>query len=124
MKKTCCNLALGIVLAGGLLISVRAGTFKTIVIDGSLDDWSQVPLAYSQRQDVTNYAAYQNFWLCNDNDYLYIRFTLYPPAANPFTYLDNLYIDADNDVATGYRPYDHLSSSAYSGIGSELLVQA
>src|SRR5579883_617010 len=85
------HLALGLVIA----VSARAGTFKTITIDGSFSDWAGVPLAYNQPQGTTNYISYQNIWVCNDNDYLYIHLTIYPPAADPFTYLDNLYIDTD-----------------------------
>ena len=53
-----------------------AGTFRHIAIDGSFADWTDVPLAYTQAQDVINAVAYQNIYVANDEDYLYVRFSI------------------------------------------------
>jgi len=104
--------------------NTSAATYTTITINGSFNDWAGVPLAYSQPQDTTNTVAYQNIYLCNDSNYLYIRFTLYPPAANPFTGRQNIFINADDNDATGYDPYDAVSGDTYVDFGSEMLIQA
>jgi hypothetical protein len=91
-----------------------AGTFKHITIDGSFGDWAGVPLAYTQAQDVTNVVAYKDIYVANDDDYLYVRFTIYGSPTNVFTYLQNCFINADNNVATGYSAH---------GTGSEMLIQ-
>ena len=80
---------------------VFAGTFKHITIDGSFDDWSGVPLAYTQAQDVTGVVAYQNVYVANDDNYLYLRLSLHD-SANPFTSQENIFVDADDRVATRF----------------------
>ncbi|HEU5123222.1 MAG TPA: DUF4832 domain-containing protein [Verrucomicrobiae bacterium] len=95
--------------------STFAGTFHHIEIDGSFADWADVPLAYHQPQDVTNVVAYENVYLANDDDYLYIRFSLHEPA-DPFTALQNIFVDADHNAATGFNAHDL--------IGSEMVIQS
>jgi len=90
-------------------------TFKHITIDGSFNDWTGVPLAYTAPAGPTNAIQYENVYIANDENNLYIRFTLYSPRANAFANsYDNLFIDADNNSATGFL---------VGGIGSEMLVQ-
>ncbi|HYG23095.1 MAG TPA: DUF4832 domain-containing protein [Verrucomicrobiae bacterium] len=96
-------------------LAAHAGTFKHITIDGAFDDWAGVPLAHSQMLSVTNAVDYETIHLANDDDYLYLKFTIREPA-NPFTPLQNLFVDADQNPATGF--------SANGLVGSELLVQA
>lgn len=91
-----------------------AGTYKHIVIDGSFGDWTGVPLAYTQDQDVTNVVAYKDIYLANDENYLYVRFTIYDPATNVFTSLQNYFFNTDNNFGTGYSAH---------GTGSEMLIQ-
>ncbi|HKS37739.1 MAG TPA: hypothetical protein VJW76_11155 [Verrucomicrobiae bacterium] len=90
-------------------------TFKSsIVIDGSFDDWASVPLAFSDPQDSTDSLDYKDAYVTNDDDYIYLRVTLWAPG-DLADFHNNLFIDADNDVATGY---------SFSGIGSDLLIQS
>ena len=90
-------------------------TYKHITIDGSFDDWTGVPLAYTATAGPANAIQYENVYVANDENNLYIRFTLYSPRADAFANsYDNLFIDADNNTATGYP---------VGGIGSEMLVQ-
>ena len=90
-------------------------TFKHITIDGSFDDWTGVPIAYTAAVGSTNAIEYENIYIANDNTNLYIRFTLYTPRPDAFeNSYDNIFIDTDNNPATGYT---------VGGIGSEMLVQ-
>ena len=93
--------------------SASAGTFKNVAVDGSFGDWAGVPLLETDPQDSPTTADYGDIYLANDDDYLYLRFTLYV-AADPFTSIENIFIDADNNPGTGY---------ASGGLGSEMLIQ-
>jgi len=90
-------------------------TFKHITIDGSFDDWTGVPVAYTAPVGPTNAIQYENVYIANDETNLYIRFTLYTPRPNAFANsYDNIFIDADNNPTTGFP---------VGGIGSEMLIQ-
>ncbi len=91
-----------------------AGTFKNINIDGSFGDWAGVPVLGSDPQDNASGVDYADIAVANDDNYLYIRFTLYA-AADPFTFMQNIFIDADNTPGTGYGA---------NGLGSEMLIQS
>ncbi|HEY4417461.1 MAG TPA: immunoglobulin domain-containing protein [Verrucomicrobiae bacterium] len=94
-------------------------TFKHITIDGSFDDWTGVPIAYTAVAGPTNAIQYQNVYLANDQSNLYIRFTLYSPRANALaSSFDNIFIDADTNAATGFS-----ANGGTVGIGSEMLIQ-
>ncbi|HEY9510684.1 MAG TPA: hypothetical protein VIV82_12565, partial [Verrucomicrobiae bacterium] len=108
------RLAILAVASYGLTSGALAGTFKHITIDGSFGDWAGVPLAHTQEQDTTEVVAYKDIYVANDENYLYIRFTIYG-SDDPFTYLQNIFIDTDNNPATGF--------SAHGLIGSEMLIQ-
>lgn len=112
------HLKILIALTAGLIAFIgaaTAGTFKHITLDGSFADWAGVPLAYSQAQDTTQVVAYKSIFVANDDNYLYLRFSIYG-TNNPFTYLENIFIDADNNPATGFN--------AHGIIGSEMLIQS
>lgn len=93
---------------------VAESVFKHITVDGSFTDWTDVPLAYSQAQPPGDIVAFKDLYICNDQNYLYIRFSLYN-STNPFTSKQNIFIDADDNSATGYSAH---------GIGSEMLIQS
>src|SRR5208282_2784114 len=98
-----------------LSINTNASTYKHITIDGLFNDWTGVPLAYTASAGPTNAIQYENVYIANDQTNLYIRFTLYSPRANAFANsYDNIFIDADNNPATGF---------SVGGIGSEMLIQ-
>ena len=99
---------------GAFVSGASAGTFKHIAIDGSFNDWVGVPLAYTQAQDTTNVVAYKSVYVANDDNYLYIRFSIYG-SDDPFTYLQNIFVDADNNLGTGF--------GAHGLVGSEMLIQ-
>jgi hypothetical protein len=90
-------------------------TFKHITIDGSFGDWTGVPVAYTATEGTNSAIQYENVYIANDQNNLYIRFTLYTPRANAFeNSYDNIFIDADDNPATGF---------SVGGIGSEMLIQ-
>ncbi len=90
-------------------------TFKHITIDGSFNDWAGVPVAYTAPMGPANAIQYENVYIANDQNYLYVRFTLYSPRANAFANsYDNIFIDADDNAGTGDK---------VGGIGSEMLIQ-
>src|SRR6185369_2368423 len=85
-----------------LLAELRTGAvdapsnFKHITIDGSFEDWAGIPTAYEDPTDTEESADYKAIYVAHDNDFLYIRFTLYKPHAQ-FTSHENIFVDADND---------------------------
>jgi hypothetical protein len=97
--------------------SAFAGTFKHITVDGSFADWTGVPLAYTQAQDVSNVVAYQDIYIANDENYLYVRFSIYNEGSSSnntvFTSQQNYFFNTDN-APTGYTSH---------GVGSEMLIQ-
>lgn len=92
----------------------QAGTFQSITIDGTFDDWTNVPVAYSQAQATGDVVQFKDISVANDEDYLYVRFSLYT-SADPFTSKQNIFIDTDTNAATGYSEH---------GLGSEILIQS
>ncbi|HEY6229494.1 MAG TPA: immunoglobulin domain-containing protein, partial [Verrucomicrobiae bacterium] len=88
---------------------------SSIVIDGSFDDWTGLQIAATDDQESPAAGTdFKDIWVSSDANYIYIRFTLYAPG-DPNTYLNNIFIDADNDSSTGY---------SVAGIGSEMLIQS
>jgi len=118
MKAAKKILSLGLACVCALSASAQVSvpsTFKHITIDGSFDDWTGVPLAYTATVGPTNAIQYENVYVANDQTNLYIRFTLYSPRPNAFANsYDNIFIDADDNAGTGYT---------VGGIGSEMLIQ-
>lgn len=116
MKRNGLSRLLSLIAAAGLLGSAaNAGSYKTITIDGSFGDWVGVPLAHSDPANSNpSVVDYKDIYVANDDNYLYIRFTLHA-AANPFTFLQNIFLDADNNGLTGY--------GAGGYVGSEMLIQ-
>jgi hypothetical protein len=104
----------------GLASAAQAGTYKTITIDGDFSDWTGVPIAYTNENGVNNPSGvdFQNVYLANDDNYLYIRYTLQQPA-DPIA-PGNTYIWLDNDTsgATGFHPFGN------PNFGSSLMIIA
>ncbi len=99
-----------------ILPTARAGTFKRIAIDGSFGDWAGVPVAYTDGSETTAGSDFRQIYVANDEQYLYLRFTLHSPNT-PFTSRNNIFIDADNNPGTGFHPLG-------LAFGSELLIQS
>ena len=106
--------AIGVGIFLTLSVNVGAGDFKHITIDGSFNDWAGIQPVLIDPSDTTSSIDYAAVYIANDADYLYLRITLHVPG-DPFTSRENIFIDADNDVATGF---------SFGGIGSEMLIQS
>ena len=104
----------GAVLSRTAVLSIKAGTYKHISIDGNFSDWADVPLVATKPQVIGDVVSFQNLYVANDEDYIYLRFSLYN-AANPFTSKQNIFFDVDTNAATGLSE---------NGLGSEMLVQS
>jgi hypothetical protein len=115
-KNSLQKTALPVLLALCLAASASAGTFKRITIDGSFADWAGVPLSYSDPSETTAGADFRDVYVANDEQYLYIRFTLYTNGT-PFTSRNNIFIDADNNSGSGFHPLG-------IAFGSEMLIQS
>jgi hypothetical protein len=101
---------------GNAIAANTSRSFRsTVVIDGSFEDWAGVEIAQTDTQeDPVAGTDFKDISVFSDANYLFIHFTLYK-TGNPNTFLNNIFIDADNDAATGFRS---------AGIGSEMLIQA
>ena len=76
-----------------------SGSYKNISIDGDFGDWTGIPLLHTSPTNSIDPTVvdYQDIYAANDNDYLYLRFTLHA-SKNPFVAPGgNIFIDADND---------------------------
>ena len=89
-------------------LTCAAGTFQSITVDGDTSDWAAITPAYTDEDGVNNPGGvdFQNVYLANDDNYLYIRFTLMQPAdpisaGNTYIWLDN-----DNNPATGFPDHN------------------
>jgi hypothetical protein len=97
-----------------LIPSLQAASyFKHITIDGSFEDWAGVPPAIVDPQDAPTATDIKNVYIAHDDQYIYIRFTLYAPG-DPFTSHNNIFIDADANAGTGFSTH----------VGSEMLIQS
>ena len=109
-----------IAVAAWLSMALAAGaaesTFKRITIDSSFADWAGVPIAWSDPSETTAGADFRDVYVANDEQYLYIRFTLYTNDS-PFTARNNIFIDADNNSGSGFHPLG-------LAFGSEMLIQS
>ncbi len=95
----------------------QAGNFASISIDGDFSDWDGIPVRASRASTGAD-MDWATLQLANDGQFLYGRFTLHtPPPADPFSeFQTNLFLDTDNDPATGFVP-------AGTAIGSSLMIQ-
>jgi hypothetical protein len=94
-----------------------AGNFASITVDGAFADWAGIPVRASRGASGAS-MDWATLQLANDADYLYGRFTLHTtPTAAPFSeFQTNLFLDADNNSATGFVP-------GGTTIGSSMLIQ-
>ena len=98
-----------------LTVNAGTSTYRNITIDGAFDDWTGVPLACTASAGPASAIQYENVYIANNESNLYVRFTLYSSRPDAFANsYDNLFIDADENAATGFP---------VGGIGSEMLAQ-
>ena len=91
-------------------------TYAHITVDGSTSDWAGVP-ALATAPATNTAVSFASLYAANDNDWLYLRFTLHAPGAPFSDFNTHVFIDTDNNSSTGYHP---------SGltIGSEMMIES
>lgn len=108
-----------VAIATGLpyrLASAPPSTYAHLSVDGGFNDWTNVPILATAVRG-TSAVSFATLALANDNDYLYLRFSLYAPGS-PFSDANShLFIDTDMDAVTGYRPTG-------IALGSELVIES
>ena len=97
--------------------SSHAGHFATISIDGVTSDWAGVPIAHSDPNDGGGAVDWKDIYIANDDDFVYVRFTLWTPA-DASSFVTNYYLDGDNVDSTGYHVFGN------PNFGSSLLMQS
>jgi hypothetical protein len=99
-------------------VSLHAGHFANISIDGVTGDWAGVPVAHSDPNDsASGTVDWKDIYIANDDDYLYVRVTLWTPA-DASSFVANYYVDGDNVDSTGYHVFGG------PNFGSSLLMQS
>lgn len=112
--------SLGVAL--GLLLPASA-EYAEIVIDGNFGDWGSISSITNDALDNAGGVDYKEIWVANDNDYLYIRYTLHAPA-DPFTWQTHLFVNGDNDQFTGYHPVNQQQFGAEINIEIDTAYQS
>jgi len=95
----------GIGLAAALTLTVARADYMTIAIDGDFSDWTGVSTLATDPADNPGTIDFSSLQVANDENFLYIRFTLaetFNPQAGSGVFLA---IDEDNNVATGFDIY-------------------
>ena len=92
------------------------GSFRNIVIDGDFSDWVGVPLA-ATTSSTTSPVSFAAVYIANDNNYLFLRFTLHAPTAPFSDFNTHIFVDTDNNAGTGYHPTG-------ASLGSEFLIES
>ena len=98
------------------LTSAPPPTYAHIAMDGSTGDWAGVPVLATAPTTSTA-VSFASLYAANDNDWLYLRFTLHTNGAPFSDYNTHVFIDTDNNDTTGYHP------SGLS-IGSEMVIES
>lgn len=109
-------------VAGGVNIisesvstSVSPSATPCIRIDGSFVDWDEPSFTDAAGDSQDAVTDFTSGWVSNDDEQLYLRFQTAQSQAFFSSPRNNIFIDTDNNPATGY---------SISGIGSELMIQA
>jgi len=93
-----------------LISFIMAG--HPITIDGQFQDWENIPIAYSDMEQDGMSADFADIKITYDMEFLFIYFSFHYGEYLMQDWNDfHLYIDADNDIATGLE---------FNGIGAEL----
>ncbi len=98
------------------LAAVPPPTYAHITVDGSMDDWTGVPVLATAPATNTP-VSFATLSVANDNDYLYLRFTLHAAGAPFSDFNTHVFIDADNNGSTGYHPTG-------LSFGSEMMIES
>lgn len=84
---------------------VASGFYANITIDGDFADWNGVPAVATDPADNTGSTDFLTLQAANDENYIYVRYTLNEsvnPQGGAGVYLA---VDEDNNTATGFDPF-------------------
>ncbi len=104
-----------IVLALCLVVAAPAvADLAPIQLDGFFDDWTALSPDFTDGSgdDGSSGIDFQNIWVANDQNYLFIRFETTADVQPDEQQQMMLYLDTDLDAGTGL---------AYGGLGAELV---
>lgn len=79
-------------------VSVSAGTFATISIDGNFTDWVGVNVVNSDAGDNPGSVDIGDVQFANDDDFFYVRVSFPNTLSTPV----NISLDTDSNPATGF----------------------
>jgi hypothetical protein len=96
--------------------SVPLSTYKTITVDGSFSDWTNIPWAYQGAADG-NPVNYLQVQFANDANYLYGHVKLASPYALFSDFYSHIFFDTDLNPQTGYPVTGSL-------FGSEMMIES
>lgn len=115
MLKTLISAVALIVVLAGPVTPAAGGSLARVVSDGVYDDWSGVPVAFTDPtgDHGTSVVDIRNVWLANDEDYVYVRFEVGSLVHRDESQL-NIYFDVDRNAATGWP---------VQNIGSDFVLQ-
>jgi hypothetical protein len=91
--------------------------FAEISIDGDFADWDGIEPSVTDDEEGGD-IDYKDVWVANDEEFLYVRFSLYQEGAPFTTFNSHVFVDADDSPLTG------LPSPGGAEIGSELLIES
>lgn len=99
------RIAAALLVTGAVTVGGALAQNSAIAIDGQFDDWANVPTIATDPADNPGSIDFVALQVANDENFVYIRYTLAAPA-NPQkgagVYLS---IDEDNNPATGFNPF-------------------
>jgi hypothetical protein len=110
---------LAVSLAASLLaVSSQAGTYRSITVDGDTSDWAGIAPVYVNENGVNNPsgADFQSVYVANDDNFLYIRYTLQQPADPISGWNTYIWLDNDSNSTTGFHPFGN------ANFGSSLMI--
>jgi hypothetical protein len=92
----------------GNAVTTSAHFRSSIVVDGNFDDWETIPVALYQDQVNPGTIEFNELYVANDSDYLYLRFTFFEPVGplGPADWQNrghhyDIIFDTDQDASTG-----------------------
>ncbi len=99
----------------GNAASTTAAFRSTILIDGSLDDWTEMQPLATDWQETAEGLEFNEIYVANDETYLYVRFNFYTNVGQlPVDAYFHIFSDTDNDLGTGL---------VTAGLGSEMMIE-
>lgn len=127
MKTLVQTLTLMLVFTAGTALAVNiTGAWKTITLDGATGDWTAADIMYPD-DEITDgdplTSTYYSISVCNDGSSIYVMLNTKGTGGADImnAWARNLYIDNDNNPATGFnggwmsRGYDRLVQYGLGG---------